>query len=93
MDVSRIGGAGLSGTTANSDSLRQAVTAVNRLNNANIVDREFAVVRDPATQRFVVLVRERSTGTVLDQIPAESIVRMMAQFSPGVSESPVKPDQ
>lgn len=39
--------------------------------------REFVVMRDPVTQRFVVRVLEPGTKTVLDQFPAESILKQL----------------
>lgn len=38
---------------------------------------EFVVLRDPATQRFVVQVLEPGTKTVLDQFPMESILKQL----------------
>jgi uncharacterized FlaG/YvyC family protein len=66
-----------------SDSLRNAFTASRQLNSLDIADREFSVVRDPESHRFVVVVVERSTGTVLDQFPPENILRMLSQISSG----------
>ena len=39
--------------------------------------QRFAVVRDPSTQRFVVQILEADTRTVLDQFPAESILKQL----------------
>jgi uncharacterized FlaG/YvyC family protein len=74
-------GAGQSGTAA-SESLVAAQAAVSRLKGLSITDREFAVVRDPGSNRFVVVVRDKSTGTVLDQFPPEDILKMLSQLSP-----------
>lgn len=73
-------GAGKSGTAA-SESLGITFAAVNRLNSLSSADREFAVVRDPGSSRFVVIVRDKSTGTVLDQFPPEDILKMLSQLS------------
>ena len=90
MEVPPIGAADLSGSSTarhsdsvQSESLRNAFTAARQLNSLNIADREFSVVRDPQSHRFVVVVVERSTGTVLDQFPAENILRMLSQVSTG----------
>jgi len=87
MDVSSIGRAE-SGTTAGGqtdsvqqDRARDAFTAARKLNALNITDREFTVVRDPSSQRFKIVVLDGSTGAVLDQIPAEDILQMLAQLS------------
>jgi hypothetical protein len=73
-------GAGRSGSAA-ADSLRTALAAASRLNSLSITDREFAVVRDPGSNRFVIVVRDTSTGTVLDQFPPEDILNMLSQLS------------
>ena len=74
-------GAGQSGTAA-FESLRTAFAAASRLNSLSIEDREFAVVRDPGSNRFVIVMRDKSTGTVLDQFPPEDILKMLSQLSP-----------
>jgi len=74
-------GAGKPGTAA-SESLAITVAAVSRLQSLSPPDREFAVVRDPQSNRFVVVVRDKSTGTVLDQFPPEDILKMLSQLSP-----------
>lgn len=38
----------------------------------------FSVVRDPATQRFVVQLIDPESRTVIDQFPAENIVKRLA---------------
>jgi uncharacterized FlaG/YvyC family protein len=87
MDVSSIGRTE-SGSTASgqSDSVQQdrardAFTAARKLNALNITDREFTVVRDPASQLFKIVVLDGNTGAVLDQMPAEDILQMLAQLS------------
>jgi uncharacterized FlaG/YvyC family protein len=61
--------------------LRNASTTVRTLNNLNIPDREFAVVRDPQSQKFVVRVVDRNTGDVIDQFPPENILNLLSQFA------------
>jgi uncharacterized FlaG/YvyC family protein len=92
MEVPPISAADLSSSptarqsdAAQSVSLRNAFTAARQLNNLDIADREFSVVRDPQSHRFVVVVVERSTGTVLDQFPPENILRMLSQVSTGAT--------
>jgi uncharacterized FlaG/YvyC family protein len=88
MEVSPIGATALHSSTgaaqpdpAQTENLRNAFTAARKLNGLEIADREFAVVRDPDSHRFVVVVLERSTGTVLDQFPPEDILKMLSQLS------------
>ena len=38
----------------------------------------FSVVRDPATQRFIVQLIDPESQTVIDQFPAENIVKRLA---------------
>jgi uncharacterized FlaG/YvyC family protein len=64
-----------------SQLLRNAATTARALNDLGIADREFKVVRDPASQRFVIVVLEQSTGAVLDQYPPESVLKMLDQTS------------
>jgi uncharacterized FlaG/YvyC family protein len=87
MEISSISGSsGAAGAgqppTAAAESLRTALLAANRLNSLSTSDREFAVVRDPGSNVFVVVVRDRSTGTVLDQFPPEDILKLLSQLSP-----------
>jgi uncharacterized FlaG/YvyC family protein len=62
--------------------LRNALTTVRTLNGLNIPDREFSVVRDPQSQKFVIRVIDRTTGDVLDQFPPEDILQLLSQFAP-----------
>ena len=84
MDVSPINSiksVGVSSPSLENDVLQRAVTAVRGLNSLGLQDREFAVTRDPQTHRFVVVVLDRGTGTVLDQFPPEDVLKMLSQLS------------
>jgi uncharacterized FlaG/YvyC family protein len=86
MEISPISGSGGAAgaghsITAASESLSTALAAVSRLNSLSTADREFAVVRDPGSSRFVIVLRDKSTGTVLDQFPPEDILKMLSQLS------------
>ncbi len=63
------------------EPLRNALTTVRTLNDLNISDREFAVLRDPQSQKFVIRVVDRNTGDVIDQFPPEDILNLLSQFS------------
>jgi len=65
----------------NHELLRNAFTTVRTLNSLNISDREFAVVRDPQSQKFVIRVVDRTTGDVVDQFPPEDILNLLSQFA------------
>jgi hypothetical protein len=88
MEVSPISGSGGSGaattglSTPQTESLRLAASAARQLNGLDIENREFAVLRDPQSNRFVLVVRDKSTGTVLDQFPPEDIIKLLSQLSP-----------
>jgi uncharacterized FlaG/YvyC family protein len=60
--------------------LRNAFATVRTLNARNVPDREFAIVRDPESHRFVIRVMDRATGDVVDQFPPEDILKMLSQF-------------
>jgi len=63
------------------EPLRNALTTVRTLNDLNITDREFSVVRDSQSQKFVIRVVDRSTGDVIDQFPPEDILNLLSQFA------------
>lgn len=65
---------------AQNSLLREASTAVRRLNNLNFDNREFTVSWNSEARRYVVLVSDKGTGALLDQIPAENIARMLSQL-------------
>jgi uncharacterized FlaG/YvyC family protein len=83
--LNRVDNAG-SGTSDQSEldrnePLRNALTTVRTLNDLNIPDREFSVVRDPQSQKFVIRVVDRNTGDVIDQFPPEDILNLLSQFA------------
>jgi hypothetical protein len=95
MEVPPLNGVNAAGSQANNpagpegnDSLRNAFATVRNLNAQEFPDKEFAVVRDPDSQRFVIHVINRATGDVIDQFPPEDILKMLAQFN-----STNEPDQ
>jgi len=65
-----------------SEALRNAFATVRNLNAQEFPDREFAIVRDPQSQKFVIHVINRVTGDVIDQFPPEDILKMLSQFNP-----------
>jgi uncharacterized FlaG/YvyC family protein len=88
MDVPPIGATSqnTASTSGQSDTVRNtnwlnALTAARKLNSLDIVGREYAVVRDPSSQRFIVVVRDEETGAVLDQFPPEDILKMLTQLA------------
>jgi hypothetical protein len=83
MDISRISSVIPGTSAANSqpqaggaDTALSLASAVRRLNNATTGDGVFTVGRDPVTHRFVVSLRDRTTGELIDQFPPETILRM-----------------
>jgi uncharacterized FlaG/YvyC family protein len=57
---------------------REVVTAVQYLNKSELMaDRQLKYQRDPKTGHVVVQILDRTSGEVVDQIPPETIVRMM----------------
>lgn len=65
-------------TQADTAQLKRLRAVAASLNSTKGTGREFVVVRDRATQRFVVQVLEPGTKTVLDQFPAESILKQLS---------------
>jgi uncharacterized FlaG/YvyC family protein len=61
---------------------RQAVAAVQWLNQAEWLgqDRELAYRRDPKTGKLVIQILDRETGDVMDQIPPESVLRLVSEL-------------
>lgn len=85
MDVSPINGAApamgsAAVSQARDETLQHAAVAVRFLNSVNDTNREFAVTRDPQTQKFVIVVRDRTTGATIDQFPPEDVLKMVSQM-------------
>lgn len=61
---------------------RQVVTAVQWLNQAEWLgqDRELTYTRDSKTGKLVIQILERETGDVVDQIPPESVLRLVTEL-------------
>jgi uncharacterized FlaG/YvyC family protein len=61
---------------------RQVIAAVQWLNQAQWLgqDRELTYKNDPKTGRFVIQILERQTGDVVDQIPPESVLRLVTEL-------------
>ena len=61
---------------------RQAIAAVQWLNQAEWLgqDRELTYKHDPKTGKLVIQIRERDTGVVVDQIPPESVLRLVTEL-------------
>lgn len=62
--------------------LTQAVAAVRAVNKSGLFgqDRELLFARDGDTQASVIQVVSRETGEVLEQIPPENIVKILADL-------------
>ena len=61
---------------------RQVVAAVQWLNKAEWLpqDREFTYKRDQKTGKVVIQILDRQTGDVVDQIPPESVLRLVTEL-------------
>ena len=68
--------------TGASADLAQTVAAVRAVNKSGMFgeDRQLSFARDPDTQQPVIRIVSRKTGEVLDQIPAEQVLRIMADL-------------
>ncbi|HVY92655.1 MAG TPA: flagellar protein FlaG [Bryobacteraceae bacterium] len=85
-----IGSLGVPAASSPASNERNALEAARKLNSLEITGREYSVVRDPQSQKFVVVVLDERTGTVLDQFPPEEILKMLAQlaaFNPNAAKA------
>ena len=76
-----VGSLGILGGSSHPSNERIAFEAARKLNNLQITGREYSVIRDPQSQKFVVVVLDDKTGTVLDQFPPEEILKMLQQLA------------
>jgi uncharacterized FlaG/YvyC family protein len=49
-------------------------------------DRELQFARDSQTQKMVIQIVDSQSGDVLDQIPREQVLRIMANFGEPVNK-------
>src|SRR5690348_5048477 len=61
---------------------RQIVSAVQWLKQAEWLgqERELTYLRDPKTGHFIIKILDRQTGDVIDQIPPETILRLVTEL-------------
>lgn len=83
--INRVLSAPVVSTPASTDdpaAERQVVMAVQGLNKSEMMGtaRELAYRRDPKSQRIIVQIVDKASGEVVDQIPPESVVRMMEEL-------------
>ena len=67
---------------ADVDTQQAVVAAVRALNKSELLgsDRELQFARDSRTQKMVVRIVDSRSGDVLDQIPAEEVLRILANL-------------
>jgi len=72
---------------------RQVVAAVQWLNEAEWLaqDRQLVYHRDQKTGRWVIQIRERQTGDVVDQIPPEAVLSLVNELQAELKTS--SPDE
>ena len=70
------------------DANQAVVAAVRALNRSELLgsDRELQFARDSQTQKMVIQIVESQSGDVLDQIPPEQVLRIMANFGEPVNK-------
>ena len=68
------------------DAMQAVVAAVRALNKSEMLgsDRQLQFTRDSETQKMVIRVMDKKTGDVLDQIPPEDVLRILANLGPPV---------
>ncbi len=67
------------------DNQRSLIQAVKAVNGAELFGsrNELTLVFDRATRRTLVRIVDRETGEVVDQIPAESVLKLAEEISGG----------
>ena len=70
------------------DAMQAVVVAVRALNKSEMLgsDRQLQFARDSQTQKMVIRIMDRKTGEVLDQIPPEEVLRILANLTPSVKK-------
>ena len=72
----------------NADAQQAVVAAVRALNRSELLgsDRELQFTRDSQTQRMVIQIVDRQSGAVLDQLPPEEVLRILANLGQPVKK-------
>jgi uncharacterized FlaG/YvyC family protein len=72
----------------NADAQQAVVAAVRALNKSELLgsDRELQFTRDSQTQRMVIQIVDRQSGAVLDQLPPEEVLRILANLGQPVKK-------
>jgi flagellar protein FlaG len=72
----------------NTEAQQAVVAAVRALNKSELLgsDRELQFARDSQTQKMVIQIVDSQSGDVLDQIPSEQVLRIMANFGEPVNK-------
>ncbi len=70
------------------DAQQAVVTAVRALNKSELLgsDRQLQFTRDSQTQRMVIQIVDKQSGDVVDQIPPEQILLIMASLGKPVNK-------
>ena len=70
------------------DAQQAVVAAVRALNKSELLGsgRELQFARDSQTQKMVIRIVDSRSGYVLDQIPPEQVLRIMANFGEPVNK-------
>ena len=66
----------------NDVTARNVVAAVHQVNKSELLGegRQLTFSRDPGTRRPVIQIIDQSTGDVIDQIPAETLLQLAQQL-------------
>jgi uncharacterized FlaG/YvyC family protein len=88
MEIDAIGrnlpvlGIDITPKTPEEAAAREVISAVRAANQAQLFgdNRELSFTRDSRTQTPVVRIKDRNTGEVLQQIPPEHLLQMLAEL-------------
>jgi uncharacterized FlaG/YvyC family protein len=70
------------------DAYQAVIAAVQALNKSELLgsDRELQFARDSQTQKMVIQIVDSQSGDVLNQIPPEQVLWMMANFGKQINK-------
>jgi uncharacterized FlaG/YvyC family protein len=70
------------------DAQQAMIAAVRALNKSELLGsgRELKFTRDSQTQKMVIQIVDSTSGDVVDQIPSEQVLRIMANFGNSVNK-------
>jgi uncharacterized FlaG/YvyC family protein len=71
---------------------REIVAAIRSLNKPELLgqERELAYRRDPRSGRYVIQIRDKASGDVVDQIPSETLLELRESLGEAIGRGESK---